>query len=1359
MSPRLISSCYRVEGELARGGMARVYRVIDERNGQAFALKQLSVSEERSATLRAMFEREYHTLVQLAHPRIVRVFDFGVDGDDPYYVMELLEGVDARQAIHDRQPEIREICLWLRDCASALALVHSRRMVHRDVSPRNLWCTPDGRAKLIDFGTLVAMGPQTRIAGTPPFVPPEAVNAQPLDGRCDLYALGALAYSMLTDRAAFPARSLSELPELWQRRPQRPDAIRSDVPKALADLVMAMLSFDPRGRPASASEVFERLTRIADLPPEDEQSLAQAFLASPKLVGRDPALVTARKRVRRVLARRGSTLAIVAESGLGRSRLLANTILEAKLIGATAITASATAVASGPLGLAAALAERVLESQPLAAGSVLEHAPFLGQLSPALKHLLGDPKPSESVGLDLLRKQTTALFALFRAASRDQPLVVGVDDAHRADSASLAVLGKLSMLANDQRLLLVITCDAGTLGNAPPALEQLVKTRHSIRLTPLAAEHTRELMASLFGEVDGLDEAASWLHEVSQGSPASCLQYAQYLVDQGLARYEGGHWQLPVQLHNQGLPESLGSMFERRVRAMSADARALALCLALARDESRAVWQPESHVAIEDFPKLLDSDSGRAFAALDELLRAGALQQRDQFYVLGQRALVDALLRLTDPEVRRQLHIRVADLYAPRGGQARWVAIRQLQSAGEYERARALLVEAATQLGSSPADFGAMRVSVSADTARTAYTHWKEHGGTPAEGVKIRRLMLIVCSVYDWSLAAFGKEQLAQLSSDCGLVYWDQTDASQPDVQRVLECLKRAGEVHEAKPEAQRGLDPMHALRELAGAAMALSGAAVNSHDLSLARAIPPLFSPLKALSPLLALLGDLSEISAQRLTGHELGDRTLEEGVTKLLNSTGLPDVLRMGASGVNLHIQSIEDARRGRLKAIERIELLTPFVGEDMFLVVHGRWLGHAYRGNGTLARQLFKQVQMITEDDVWRRKSFLFAEAELHALTGDQLLLRGACDAIAELTEKFPGWGPWLGFARAALHRVRGEFAAARAELEPALRLAPPGEHRAWTRLAPAHAEALLLSGDAAEALREATAISADVQRLKLDRAAEVAAERIGALAHAALGDPAAAHAKLERAFTVARELESDGLPLALLYETKARIAAAEADAEGCTDALTELWKLIENADAPALINAYESLRATSQGHATPSLPVNGTLTRSTFDESIMYTHVQTRLAQFDKQQERMRHALSLLLEDSGASSGHLLLLDQQGLFAAAAVNENQADDALLTKAQAFLDTQLEVKTVTLTASEVANDQLSGAQLISGNTALAPVLLIDRVASPPRLVGVALLGRSEAAYRAPRGELVRIVSRCLQEAGDSLVLVLED
>src|ERR1051326_5318387 len=91
---------YLVEAELGRGGMARVYRVRDQHSGHRLALKHLVTGSDASATLQAMFEREYHTLVQLAHPRIVQVFDYGRDGESPYYTMELLAGADAHDTLH-----------------------------------------------------------------------------------------------------------------------------------------------------------------------------------------------------------------------------------------------------------------------------------------------------------------------------------------------------------------------------------------------------------------------------------------------------------------------------------------------------------------------------------------------------------------------------------------------------------------------------------------------------------------------------------------------------------------------------------------------------------------------------------------------------------------------------------------------------------------------------------------------------------------------------------------------------------------------------------------------------------------------------------------------------------------------------------------------------------------------------------------------------------------------------------------------------------------------------------------------------------------------------------------------------------
>ena len=119
-------------------------------------------------------------------------------------------------------------------------MLHARQLVHRDVSPRNLWRTPDGRVKLIDFGALVGFGHAEQVIGTPPLLAPEAFYGRTLDQRTDLYALGAVGYFLLSGRNAYAARELRELPELWKEAPPPPSA-------AVAALQRPDLRADPSG--------------------------------------------------------------------------------------------------------------------------------------------------------------------------------------------------------------------------------------------------------------------------------------------------------------------------------------------------------------------------------------------------------------------------------------------------------------------------------------------------------------------------------------------------------------------------------------------------------------------------------------------------------------------------------------------------------------------------------------------------------------------------------------------------------------------------------------------------------------------------------------------------------------------------------------------------------------------------------------------------------------------------------------------------------------------------------------------------------------------------------------------------------
>jgi tetratricopeptide (TPR) repeat protein len=1346
-----IGERYRVEAELGRGGMARVLRVCDQRSGERYALKQLLTD---SPVLRVMFEREYYALVELAHPHIVRVCDYGLDARGlPYYTMELLDGTNARDLLRAGPLDMARACLVLRDCASALALIHSRRMVHRDLSPRNVWCMPNGRVKLIDFGTLIAMGAESRVAGTPPFIPPEALYGEALDARCDLFGLGALGYFLLADRHAFPARTLGELSDIWQRRPERLDLLRPELPGALSDLLMALLSLDPRARPASAAEVFEQLTQIASLPVEAEPHVAKAFLTSPTLIERETATRSFIDRLRRASIGRGNVVAIVAARGLGRTRMLASMALQAKLGGALTISVGATSVGTGPLAIASAIAGQLLELSPAVAKLARELGPVLAHLSPSIRSALGEPDLAPLAPHERTRKLNEAIVKLVQLASRDQTVVIAVDDLHRADSASLWVLGRLSLIALERRLLLVVSCDESVLNDAPPALAQLVTPSQRIALAPLRLQGTRQLLESIFNDVPGVEAAAQWLHELSAGNPQACMQYAQYLVDRGIARYAAGSWQLPAQLKGHGLPEDLETILEQRMSALSGDARTLALGLALARDQSRAVWQPETHLSIEHYQQLLDTtEPARAYAAATELQRAGVLQERHGYHSLASGELADVLLRSSERTLQERLHVRLAEIFAQSMSNASWLVVRHLLLGHVPEAALRAATALGELYGNRLPDWGAMRLSMQAEAGESALALCEQLGGAPLDAVLIRRPLLLICSVYDWHIARYGDAQIRQLQRDCGLSHWDELSEAEPS-ERARRCLERAQSDYDAAPAAQRGLAPNDALRELTGCALLLSGSAVNSHDVARAGGLEAIVQPFALISPAADLIAQLCQLGEARVTGIDTQERIVELGLNRLLVTKGLHEYVRQGALGVYAHIAAVEDARSGRERGLILIALIASAVGDEMFLVVHGRWLCHAFRGNATEAKRLYERVERITEDDVWRRRAFLFVEAELHALLGDLRSLRRVCPELDQLAEQFPGWRPWAHWAKAEALRLAGDVRGAHAGYARALALAPPGTHRAYIRIAPSFAESWLALGQPEAALREALQMVEHVDALKLDRRALYEAARIAALAYGAMGDYAQADAAITRATEHATKLELGGLRLVQLHAAKVRLALAQADSQRASVALAEMRRLLENADAPALANMYRILLEASRSGIEEQ---SNLLIVDEAAERLVTRHIETAFESLPKAPERAQRALEVLLEDSGCERGHLFLFDDgDRLFEAASIGA-VLDDQLLSMATIHVTRHLGELT-TVTETKLAAEQRDELQApLEGHL---PILLSAERGGVALIVGLALLGSSASERRTPRIAVVRAIGQALWTAGDSVGRELRD
>lgn len=264
----VIGDHYRVVRLLGRGGMGEVYEVEDTAaaNGDdspRLALKTTRSDRVADGTFRRRFLRECQVVQQLEHPSIARLLDYGVDGAVPFFTMELLHGETLAERLAragrlspgESQPIIAAV-------ASALDHSHRAGIVHRDVKPSNIFLAGE-RILLTDFGvarqtasTQTALTETSQVVGTLAYAAPEQVMGGEVTPANDVFALGVTAFEMLTGQLPFSGSSpVAQATARLTTAPLRLREVRPDLPAALEDLVAAMLSREPAGRPASAGAV------------------------------------------------------------------------------------------------------------------------------------------------------------------------------------------------------------------------------------------------------------------------------------------------------------------------------------------------------------------------------------------------------------------------------------------------------------------------------------------------------------------------------------------------------------------------------------------------------------------------------------------------------------------------------------------------------------------------------------------------------------------------------------------------------------------------------------------------------------------------------------------------------------------------------------------------------------------------------------------------------------------------------------------------------------------------------------------------------------------------------------------------
>lgn len=1012
------SGRYDLGAVLASGGMGTVHRAFDRLGQRWVAYKRMrSFEPAQRARMAAYFQREYDTLTRLAHPNIVEAYDYGFDAQGPYYTMELLTGADFAQLA---PLPVSQACQLLRDVASALGLLQARRLVHRDLSPRNVRLTQAGRAKLIDFGVLTPFGPAAYAVGAAPFIAPESLAGETLDQRADLYGLGALAYFLITGHTHVRARSMEELPEAWRERLRPPSQLADAVPQALDDLVLSLLELSVAARPSSAAQVIEQLSAIAQLPAEAEAArVAHGYLVHAPLLGRQQVLDKLSGALSEATRGRGQIVVLEGEQGLGRSALLDRLAIDGQVVGAHVLRTRAGGRA--PFAVARDL---VRDGLALAGGA-----------DDALGSLERDATLSRS-SIDAWERQAAAadsLAQLFLALSAAAPFVLLVDDVQDMDGESLSWLASLADQLLERPVLLVLALCKGEACEDAQAWAKLATRAGHHELAPLDAAEVEELVSSLFGAAANGPTLAAWLYGQTGGNPGHCMDLARLLLAQGAIRYAQGAFTIAYEF-GQATPDRHRGALLARLEQVSEEARALAQLLAL----------HDGPLSVLQLVRARGGQLPRVVRALEELVQRGAvLTTRVDQYACASELLRAAIQSTLSAPQSRALHRALGRAFAQPGDtspEGVCAVAEHLLEAGEDERLEAALMLARW---AEPYKFDLALQRRCVSMLETALSILTDHGYSDRDCIPVLVPICLAGYYGDSSvLDRYSDRTMSALGEVCGLTTAVRARRHLRPRAALMLGLASAYCLRRVEPTKLRRLSFVKYLECLIVVAGTSTAAAAYRFDVRRAERIAAFIEPLAAAHPRSPL--HLSHLLCTATV--DLVSGRLKNAATKyrqLLLAYERPVLgidarhaqqLRRGIL-VGLAEALLSEHPSEALQVIERLDLQGP----GAFYAPHAesvRASYFAYRGDAQRAAYHRRRAETLSlrTSAPWSVVSVMAMRLTLpSALSGDIVALTSVVSDLAQLSTLSPGLTLLHELACAHLSFLRGKLDEALASYE--------------------------------------------------------------------------------------------------------------------------------------------------------------------------------------------------------------------------------------------------------------------------------------------------------------------------------------
>ncbi len=259
----LLNNRYRLLEPLGSGGMALVYKALDEMLERVIAVKILREDYAKDEDFRERFKQEAKAAANLSHPNIVTVYDFGLDEDQVFIVIEYIDGTDLKSLIREKGRFSTEdtVGLMAQACAG-VGYAHRAGLVHCDIKPHNMLVSKDFRLKVTDFGiarALATIHPDEKseiVWGSPHYFSPEQAAGGAPSPASDVYSLGIILYEMLTGKLPFEAKESSELARMHRDEvPLPPRRLNPEIPETLEEITLKVLSKEPAARYRTADQL------------------------------------------------------------------------------------------------------------------------------------------------------------------------------------------------------------------------------------------------------------------------------------------------------------------------------------------------------------------------------------------------------------------------------------------------------------------------------------------------------------------------------------------------------------------------------------------------------------------------------------------------------------------------------------------------------------------------------------------------------------------------------------------------------------------------------------------------------------------------------------------------------------------------------------------------------------------------------------------------------------------------------------------------------------------------------------------------------------------------------------------------